>query len=275
MILKFYGVRGSYPTPEKKFLKYGGNTPSVMVKYSKYAIIFDGGTGIIKAGKDLLKEKDIKEIYIFISHFHYDHIHGIPFFKLFFEKSSKKIKILGPSFSGKSFENLLDKYIKTPFIPFSIKELKGKEPFELKTFKKEDKIRISEEAFVKTIYSSHHPLQGIHLFSFIAERKITYITDIELTDEIIEELSEFARGSDILIFDSFLTKSDKENRKRSFGHSSFEDALKIKKISNSSKLYFFHYNPEYTDEKLDNLKNKFEKDGAFMSYEGLEVKLED
>ncbi len=277
MIVKFYGVRGSYPTPGKSFSRYGGNTPCVLIRDGGKIIIFDGGTGIIEVGKELVKE-NVSEIYIFISHSHYDHILGLPFFKPFFYEDRRKIKIFGPKFLEKSYDEVLERFLSSPFIPFSLKELKGRDSIEIITLEENENIYIFKNSIVKSIHSKNHPLQGVHLFSYLSgSKKITYMTDIKVDDKIVKEVVAFAKDSDVLIFDSFFLKREyagKGENKR-FGHSSFEDALKIKKLSSSKSLYFFHYNPDYDDKVLDTVKRKFEKNGAFLSYEGLEVNLND
>ncbi len=277
MIVKFYGIRGSHPTPNANFLKYGGNTPCVVIRDKGKVIIFDGGTGIIEVGKELIKE-DRSDIYIFISHSHYDHIQGLPFFKPFFRRSKRKIKIYGPSFLEKSYDKVLEEFLSSPFIPFSLNELRGKDSIEIITLEEKEKIFLFENGVMKTIHSKNHPLHGVHLFSYLSSsKKITYMTDIKVDDGIMKELVAFARDSDILIFDSFFLKkeSGEEDESKRFGHSSFEDALKVKELSGSKMLYFFHYNPDYSDEILDGVKKEFEKNNAFLSFEGLEVNLDD
>jgi phosphoribosyl 1,2-cyclic phosphodiesterase len=96
LFVKFWGVRGSIATPHKEFLKYGGNTPCVEVRYNNNIFIFDAGTGIKNLGVDLLKEFKNKkaEINLFISHTHWDHIQGFPFFLPIYNKNLTQQEVL-------------------------------------------------------------------------------------------------------------------------------------------------------------------------------------
>ena len=85
--LVFYGVRGSYPVPDKKVIKYGGNTASILIEADNESIILDAGTGIINIGKYLLTvNPQRKKINLFLTHLHNDHIQGLPFFDPVFDK---------------------------------------------------------------------------------------------------------------------------------------------------------------------------------------------
>ena len=277
MILKFFGVRGSYPVSGKNFIKYGGHTPSILIEISETAIIFDSGTGIIEAGNYINHNKKINEIYIFVSHLHYDHIQGLPFFKPFFNKDSKKIRIFGPNFTKDSFESLIEKFFASPFIPFSLELIKTENNISFHTFNsKKETIKIKENIIVKAEFNKNHPKHGVYMFSINSnKKKITYITDINITESILKSVVEFAKDSDILIFDSFFTEKEKieEPEIGNFGHSSFEDGINVKKLSNSKKLFFFHFNPNCTDDKLIKLEKTYCGKGIKMAKEGLEAKL--
>ncbi len=277
MILKFFGVRGSYPVSGKNFVKYGGHTPSILIENDKIAIIFDGGTGIIDAGNYINQNEKIKEIHIFVSHLHYDHIQGLPFFKPFFNKDSKKIKIFGPKFTEDSFELQIEKFFASPFIPFSLKSIKKGNKISFHTFSsKKETIKIKENITVRAEFNKNHPKHGVYILSINSnKKKITYITDINITESILNSVVEFAKNSDILIFDSFFTEKEKREEPEigDFGHSSFEDGIKIKKLSNSKKLFFFHFNPNCTDDKVTKLEKIYCGKEIKMAKEGLEAKL--
>ncbi|MDX1515172.1 MAG: MBL fold metallo-hydrolase, partial [Gammaproteobacteria bacterium] len=78
--VRFWGVRGSYPAPFSTHMKVGGNTPCVEIRLGNKLLIFDAGTGIIPLGNELMKQKDIRELEIILTHYHWDHISGLPFF---------------------------------------------------------------------------------------------------------------------------------------------------------------------------------------------------
>jgi len=277
MILKFFGVRGSYPVSGKSYLKYGGHTPSILIETSSKIIIFDGGTGIIEAGNYIVSNNNSKEIHIFISHLHYDHIHGLPFFKPFLTKRPIKIRIYGPKFDKKSFEEQINSFFSSPFVPFSLKTLKNVSNISFISYDKEIfKTEIEDNIRINAKHCKNHPRYGVYMLSILAEnKKITYITDLNLTENSTKKITDFAINSDILIFDSFFTDTEKNLAPElvNFGHSSFEDSIKIKKISKSIDLFFFHLNPSYKDEELDKIKKRYCTKNIQIAVEGMEVKL--
>lgn len=277
MMLKFFGVRGSYPVSGKRYRQYGGHTPSILIEEKNTIIIFDAGTGIIEVGNYIASKKGSPEINIFLSHFHYDHIQGLPFFKPFFNKKPKKINIYGPVFTGKKLEQQLEVFFDCPFVPFSLDNIKRENNIIFKSYESSKfKVQINDEVIVKGEFNTNHPKNGVYMLSaFIKDKKIAYITDINLRDNILEQTLNFAKDSDILIFDSFFTDLEKKLLPEivNYGHSSFEDAIKIKELSNSKSLYFFHFNPICDDKELNKLEKIYCKKDIQMATEGLEVKL--
>ena len=113
MKIKFWGVRGSIPTPGKTFTKFGGNTSCVELQVNKKTIIFDMGSGLVNLGHYLYK-KNIKKFDILLSHFHYDHTCGLPFFQPAFEKNFQfSIRSGIEKTRSKTFE-VLNKQISSP-----------------------------------------------------------------------------------------------------------------------------------------------------------------
>ncbi len=272
MKIKFYGVRGSYPRADKGFTKYGGNTPCVVVEDSENIIIFDAGTGLLNAGKDFLKREKLKDIVIFISHPHYDHIEGFPFFSLFFKRGIK-IVVYGPKIGETGFKEIIDMYMNPFFIPFSINDFKNKKLI-IESMTKEILIN---GAKIKYYKSDFHPLFGVYIYSYeFKGKKLVYATDINIKKEMGEDFLRFVKNTDILIVDSYFSEKEFDKMGKpidSYGHSTFESVLKLKDTADIKNIYFFHYNPEYDDEYLDNLAIYYKREGVFFSKEGEEVLL--
>jgi phosphoribosyl 1,2-cyclic phosphodiesterase len=271
MKIKFYGVRGSYPRAEARFLKYGGNTPCIIVENDNNTIIFDAGTGLLKASDNLIKKKNI---FMFITHTHYDHLQGFPFFSPFFNRETDT-EIYGPSIKEKSFNDIIKMYMNPFFLPFSVSDF-GNRRFLIKSLDKEiEEINING-VIVKGRKSNSHPLFGVYLFSYESKgKKIVYATDINLEKEKSKGFFDFIDNTDVLIIDSYFSEKELDNNEKkafkNYGHSTFESALKLKDTARIKKLFFYHYNPEYDDEYLDRLKNLYEREGVFFSKEGKEV----
>ena len=126
MKITFWGVRGTLPTPDMDKMKTGGNTSCVEVRINEdMIIIFDAGTGIVNLGKKLLQEfagKKIPPVYLFLTHAHWDHLQGIPFFGVLFCKGAQ-INIYGPAGKSRSLEELILMQMDDDFCPISYQKL--------------------------------------------------------------------------------------------------------------------------------------------------------
>ena len=106
--VKFWGVRGSYPTPGAETVKYGGNTASVEIRAGERTIILDAGTGIIPLGRELARTKRAGEILLLLSHLHHDHTQGFPFFVPAYIPNTK-LHIYGPDGTHESLKGVLER----------------------------------------------------------------------------------------------------------------------------------------------------------------------
>ena len=119
MNIKFWGVRGSIPTPGKDFVKYGGNTSCVEINVDNNTVIFDMGSGLVNLGNHLIK-KNIKNFDILVSHFHYDHTCGLPFFMPAYNKAFNFSIRSGVFSTRKKTIDVLKKQISSPSFPITI-----------------------------------------------------------------------------------------------------------------------------------------------------------
>lgn len=260
MKIKFWGTRGSIPVTGMNYCKYGGNTPCIEISVDNDLIILDAGTGIRQLGIDLFKRNIQNKILLFFSHFHTDHIVGLPFFLPFY-KQEYDIDIFGNPYVYSSIEEIIDLILKPPLFAITRNEFKSTNRFHNidSSFKFEN-----EKLRIEIIQVNHpHPTLG---YKIIAENKtVIYFTDNELIqgnssisnfEELIlnshRDLISFCKGSDLLIHDSSYSTHD-YNQRIGWGHSSNLAAAMFAHLAEVKNLYLFHYDPQYSDEEIDKL----------------------
>src|SRR5262245_33589476 len=130
MRIKFWGVRGSTPTPQAENMRYGGNTSCVEVRVGERVYIFDCGTGFRALGKHLLQEFAGKPLHahIFVSHFHWDHIQGFPFFRPLYDKQEDTYHLHGTGRTH-SLQEIMERQMAPPYFPVELGEMKAKRKF--------------------------------------------------------------------------------------------------------------------------------------------------
>ncbi len=252
-IIKFWGVRGSYPITDPDKMGIGGDTPCVEIRTKKNElIILDMGTGLNNLTSALLKEKNPPtHIDIFLSHYHWDHILGfLSFAPLFMDKFN--INIYGKKDNSGGVKKALTDILDDRFWPVNIDMFNANINF---INIKPGRIKLDNGI---TVESSLHPHPGGAL-GFRLELKdntITYITDVEHPiGKTLRKVNHLARESDVLIHEAHFTPKDLPNFK-GWGHSSWEEAVDVAKNSNSKQLIFFHHSPTYSD----NIINEFGKE---------------
>lgn len=302
-LVKFRGVRGSHPTPDFNFLEYGGNTSCIEINVNGHLIILDAGTGIIKCGNELLKDyaaqfdKEPITATILLSHTHNDHIQGLPFFKPL-HINTTNINIVGFS----DYDEGLDKIISTlsfeKSFPLTLNELNAKisfydindsyalifnenepTPEMIKIESEEDYIPQGEEVIISCLKSNSHPKTGVMIYKIAYKNNsLVYATDTEGFVGANKKLVLFARDTDLLIHDAQYTSEEYLNAyfsKQGYGHSTFDMALETFTQSKAKSLAFFHFDPNYNDEFLQNIENHYTKNckNCFIPKEGQEIVL--
>ena len=252
--IKFWGVRGSRATPESDKMNYGGDTSCVEIRTKENdLIILDMGTGLNNAGKAILDDKNPpKNINIFLSHYHWDHILGFLTFMPIYDESYT-INIYGNN-KQTSIKQISEKLLDKTFWPVSLDMLKAKINFiELEN-------RELEINNIKISCSEHdHPNGATSYKVNINNFKIVYTTDCEHSNSILNKnVIEFARNADILIHDSHFTPTDLLAH-LGWGHSSWEQAAEIAREANVKNLFLFHFSPEYNDRKIEKIEQNAQK----------------
>lgn len=264
LMIKIWGCRGSLPVSGRKYIKYGGDTTALHLSYKDTNIILDAGTGIRRMGH-AVKGKDF---HLLFSHFHYDHIIGFPFFAPLYDKNTKINIYAGERHSSRLDEILADT-MRSPYFPVPFTWIKSQIQYK----------NISYEPFyiddmkIRAIPLNHPNLSMGFIFEF-NEKKFAFITDHELNNKIEDGLDydsyvELFSGSDILIHDAMYTDKEYKTRKL-WGHSTYNDTIRLLRDSESKKLVFFHHAPERTDQHLEEIRKDLSED-ILIAYQDMEL----
>ncbi len=316
MIIKFWGVRGSLPTPQMpneiekriravlnqatpedvkdeesvgRFMArlpfhmhsiYGGNTPCVQITPSDgKTLIVDAGSGIRELGISLLNTAagiGQGEIHLFLSHTHWDHIQGFPFFAPAYIPGNK-LTIYNDKDQRKTFSTQQD----ARYFPVPLEYMRSKMSF--KRIQESRTFYVGETAICTR--EMYHP--GVSLAFRLVDKNNTFVyaSDSEFNmrpRSEVEEFEEFVQGADGLVFDSQFTFADSQKR-ITWGHSSATIGVDIAVAAGVKRLFLFHHEPSYSDEKISQLRDRAIQYKELIApgnnleiittYDGLEVKL--
>jgi phosphoribosyl 1,2-cyclic phosphodiesterase len=289
---RFWGVRGSYPTPGPRTVRYGGNTSCVEVEVGSQTIILDAGSGIIRLGYDLLRRSagGPLDVSLFITHGHGDHLMGLPFFIPLYE-SQTRIDIFGPRLDNRPIEQLVTPLMSQPYFPVDMRKLPSRRSFHtldghehILWRKGESEPNIARESFqpqegdvhLMVTLTNCHPLNGAAIYRIeYAGHSLVYATDVEWKDQCEPAFLTFVHKADVLIHDAQYTTSDYEQARQGFGHSTTEMATGVARAAQIGRLILFHHEPTYDDDKLDtmqaNARTQFSR--ASSAFEGMEIDL--
>lgn len=213
--VKIWGTRGSLAAPYADRMEFGGNSSCVSAAWKDGIAVFDCGTGLHALGQELLSDSDgPKELHIFLSHMHLDHICALPFFPLLFRKD-RTIHLYGQPVEGESLRETVGRIITPPFWPITMDWAAATIIWH--DLKQGECVRLSEDVIVWTFRANHGP--GALLFRLEqGDTSMVYGLDHEITAETRESYEQFINGSDLVIFDGMYTEEEYE-RCKGFGHS--------------------------------------------------------
>ncbi|NCJ05626.1 MBL fold metallo-hydrolase [Synechococcales cyanobacterium C] len=250
LIVRFWGVRGSIPSPGFSTLRYGGNTPCVEVHAGATRLIFDGGTGLRVLGQALLKQMPL-EAHLFFGHTHWDHIQGFPFFTPAFIEGNRFhiYGTLGPQ--GQTIEQRLTDQMLHPNFPVPLQVMGG----ELKFYDLEVGQTLVLGAVTVRNGPLNHPGGAVGYRVEWQGRVVSYITDTEHPPDGLDlNVLALAQGADVLIYDATYTDAeyqDSYHSKVGWGHSTWQVAIQVAQAAAAERLVLFHHDPLHDDGFLD------------------------
>lgn len=301
MLIRFWGVRGSYPVPGPRTVRFGGNTACVEVQAGVHTIILDAGTGIINLGADLLRRSQANGNHpiiatIFFSHMHHDHTQGFPFFDPAYVGAST-LHILGPKVFESDLEETLSHAMLPPSFPVSLDELPslkilrnvnetdivlmGSTPTDIQVLNQfHNQIDSSPDLVrVRTYHSYAHPKNGVNIYSISwRDKTVVYATDTEGYVETDRRLVKFASNADLLIHDAQYRPEDYTNPfkpKQGWGHSTPDMACAVAQACGAKRLVLFHHEPNYSDEMIAAIEADAQKlfPATCSAREGMEIRI--
>ncbi len=259
------GARGSVPVDGDKYAQFGGATACIFVRVAGQCIVLDAGTGLVSL-PSLLTEDD-KNIHIFISHPHADHLLGLPISRVLYEKN-RSVKIYAVKREIGGAREQLEMLMRPPLWSVTADAFTADVEFE------EVSGDIELEDVKIEIMEGNHP-GGCTAYKINYGGKcLVYATDYEITDESKQKLIDFAKDCSLLICDGQYTENEIETR-RGFGHSTASTSAKLALEANVEKLCIFHHDPNRTDEELLLSEKQLKKimDNSFFAKRGEVISL--
>ena len=257
--VRFWGVRGSIPTASRETVGYGGNTPCVEVRVSGVEEIFilDGGTGLRELGRSLRRPGSTIHGYLCFTHFHWDHIQGLPFFEPA-NTEGNAFTLVGPAQPTANLLQILAGQMASVYFPVGLEQFRAQMGFEEID---EGTYRLGGVQF--DTLSSLHPGRALIYRLSHGGKRVVYATDNELPlgwkeagGEVARQADRFIRffaDADLLIHDAQYTPEELALR-RGWGHSAWTDVLDLALAAGVKQLILFHHDPDHSDSFLDGIR---------------------
>jgi phosphoribosyl 1,2-cyclic phosphodiesterase/CheY-like chemotaxis protein len=258
--VRFWGVRGSIPTPTRENVGYGGNTPCVDVRLSgvEDIYIWDAGTGLRELGRSMRGSDSPVRGYLCFSHFHWDHIQGLPFFELAYSPANA-FTLVGPAQPTAGLVQILAGQMTSAYFPVSLDQFRAR-----LSYQEIDEGTVMLGGVQFDTLSALHPGRTLVYRLSYGGKRVIYSTDNELPigwKEIggsaaheVDRFVRFFQGADLLIHDAQYTPEEVQQR-RGWGHSAWPDVLNLALAAGVKQLVLFHHDPDHTDSFLDGIRS--------------------
>ncbi|WP_310425733.1 MBL fold metallo-hydrolase [Chamaesiphon sp. VAR_48_metabat_135_sub] len=272
--INFWGVRGSIACPGAATVRYGGNTPCVEMLVGGYRLIFDAGTGIYVLGQSLLHHLPVSG-HIFFSHSHWDHIQGFPFFSPAFMEGNEFDIYGGVIPHGVTIEHRLHDQMEQPNFPVPLQVMGANLRFH--TLEYGAKVNLGDVTISTGLLN--HPGGAMGYRVSWEDYAVAYITDTEhFSDKLDPNVLELADRADVLIYDCTYTNEEYYHPKTSkvgWGHSTWQEAVKIAQAADVKKLVIFHHDPSHNDENMEAIEIESARvfPAAIVAREGMKIQL--
>jgi phosphoribosyl 1,2-cyclic phosphodiesterase len=269
--LTFWGVRGSIPTPVAENLGFGGNTACLTIRYADQPLlIFDAGSGIRALGNTLMDSVEHEQVgvHLFLTHFHWDHIQGIPYFAPIYRPNCGIT--VHSSVEPRDVRRTLGGQMRPPYYPVAMPATEA-----ALVYKRIETAGTQIGDLLIRPFPLHHPNGATGYRIEAPHAVVVYATDHEHGDASRDAtLRDYARDADILIYDAQYTPEEYEHR-RGWGHSTWHEGAHLARAANVKQLILFHHDPTRTDRQLDQIVQEAQEEfeNTLAAKEGWSAKL--
>ena len=250
MRVRFWGVRGSIACPGPETVRYGGNTACIEVRCGENLLIFDAGTGIRALGEALIKENKIRNIDIFLTHCHLDHITGLPFFAPLFVEGYRVRIWAGNLLPSDHIERVVRSLMSAPIFPVQVEIFKAAIGF--MDFSAGETLRPYENVVLQTAPLDHPDGVSGYRLEY-GERAFALLSDTEgFPGKRDRELVTLAKAADLIVYDATFTEQEIVSR-IGWGHSTWARGIRLADEAGAKQLCLFHHDPSHNDDLMDRL----------------------
>jgi phosphoribosyl 1,2-cyclic phosphodiesterase len=270
--VRFWGVRGSLPCPGPATKRYGGNTPCIEIRCGGRLLILDAGTGLRELGDALTEEGGTIDADLLLTHCHYDHVMGIPFFAPFYQPQHRFRMWAGNLLPDFRLKGVMENMMSEPLFPIGIDAFKAE--IDYRDFRAGETIAAGGGVTIRTV-ALNHPGGATGYRIDYQGRSLAYLTDNEGRREDCDEaLIAAARDTDLVIYDTAYTEDEIE-AKRGWGHSTWQDGMRLANAAGAKTFCLFHHAPEHDDAAMDALlaEARAARPGTIAAIEGQIIRL--
>jgi len=270
--IKFWGVRGSIACPSASHIQYGGNTSCLEVTVGEHHFILDAGTGIRNLGKVFAK-RGMRKSTLLLTHTHWDHINGFPFFQPAFAPGNTLRIMAGHLHDKGGVKEVIASQMDNPMFPVPLEAMQAEMKFE--DFVAGDSFKLSPEVNIRTA-PLNHPNGATGYRIEYGGKSFCYVTDTEhVPGQLDQNILGLIEGADLVVYDSTYTEEEFPDRK-GWGHSTWNEGMKLCREAGAKQFAVFHHDPDHDDAFMADIERQVREEWheAFVARENMEIEID-